>query len=100
MKPVSEKPAIVVCSTCRFTAEERDSPEGKRGGALFAEAVRQAAREDGFEVQEMACLFACSQRCVVHLRAEGKIGYVLGKFEPTEQSARADCSVGSNLPST
>ncbi len=89
LKPVDGRPAIVVCSTCRFTADERDGPDGRRGGAVFAEAVRRAAAEDGFEVQEMACLFACSQRCVVHLRAEGKIGYVLGRFEPTGEAARA-----------
>lgn len=89
LRSVADGPAIIVCSTCRFTADERDNPEGMRGGGLFAKAVREAASADGFEVQEMACLFACSQRCVVHLRAEGKIGYVLGKFEPDADSARA-----------
>lgn len=88
LKPVGGKPAIVVCSTCRYTPDRRDDEDGVRGGAVFAQVMRDAAR-GAFEVQEMPCLFACSQHCVVHLRAEGKIGYVLGKFEPTGDSARA-----------
>ena len=37
----------------------------------------------------MPCLFNCAQHCSVHLRAPGKIGYVLGRFEPTAEAARA-----------
>ena len=44
---------------------------------------------DGVAVQEMPCLFACSDFCTIHLRAPGKVGYVLGRFEPGEAAARA-----------
>ena len=37
----------------------------------------------------MACLFACADHCTVHLRAPGKVGYVLGRFQGDEESARA-----------
>jgi predicted metal-binding protein len=40
-------------------------------------------------VQEMPCLFACSDPCTVHIRAPDKVGYVLGRFAPTVESARA-----------
>ncbi|MEN3949980.1 DUF1636 domain-containing protein [Iodidimonas sp. SYSU 1G8] len=90
LKKIGGEASIIVCSTCRYTADERDSPDGVRGGVLMARAVREAAAaHDDVEVQEMACLFACSQRCAVHLRAAGKIGYVLGKFEPSPEAARA-----------
>ncbi len=44
---------------------------------------------EGIAVEEMACLFACNEFCTVHLRAPEKIGYILGRFEPTEDSAQA-----------
>jgi predicted metal-binding protein len=30
---------------------------------------------------------ACTRHCTVHLRAAGKINYVIGDFEPTADSA-------------
>jgi predicted metal-binding protein len=40
-------------------------------------------------IEEMPCLFNCAQHCSIHLRAPGKIGYVLGRFEPTMEAAEA-----------
>ena len=86
-------PSIVVCNTCRLSADRREDAEGRRGGALLAEALRaaQAASADlaRVEVQEMACLFACQRHCTVHIRAPGRIGYVLGGFTPDAASAEA-----------
>lgn len=47
------------------------------------------ARYEGIAVQEMPCLFACAEFCTVHLRAPGKVSYVLGRFAPDEEAARA-----------
>lgn len=85
--------ALVVCSTCRLSPDAREDGEGHRGGALLAEALRRE-REVSPEfaqvaIEEMACLFACSRHCTVHLRAPGKVGYVLGDFTPDAQAARA-----------
>lgn len=82
-------PAVVVCNTCRVSAEARETPDGARGGALLAGALREIAADSGVAIQEMACLFNCAQHCSIHLRAPGKIGYVLGRFEPTREAARA-----------
>lgn len=91
--PVEDGPAVVVCSTCRFAADERDDPAGRRGGALLADAVREAQAADpayaGVAVQAMPCLFACTEFCTVHLRAQGKVGYVMGRFAPDADAARA-----------
>lgn len=85
--------AVVACNTCRLSAEAREDGEGKRGGALLVEALRAAkasdVRYDGVAVQEMPCLFACTEHCTVHIRAPGKISYVLGRFTPDEEAARA-----------
>jgi len=86
-------PSIVVCNTCRLSADQREDADGRRGGALLAEALRaaQAASPDHahIEVQEMACLFACQRHCTVHIRAPGRIGYVLGDFTPDAAAAEA-----------
>ncbi|MEM9288210.1 MAG: DUF1636 domain-containing protein [Pseudomonadota bacterium] len=84
--------SIVVCSTCRLNDEAREDETGKRGGALFAEAVRAAAARRGnsdIHIEETACFFACSRYCTVHIRDEGKISYVLGDFRATEADAEA-----------
>lgn len=84
--------SIVVCNTCRFDQDNRENSEGKRGGALMAEALRAAKARgdyDDIEIEEMACLFSCSRFCTIHLRDAGKISYVLGDFQPTEGDADA-----------
>lgn len=52
---------------------------------MLAELLRQ----ESVPVEEMPCLFSCSRHCSIHLRAPGKIGYVLGDFQPTEEAAAA-----------
>lgn len=93
LRPVEPSAAVVVCSTCRVSAESREDDSGRRGGALLAEALRAVQAEDpalaGVVVQEMPCLFACSRHCAVQVRGPGKVGYVLGDFAPDAEAARA-----------
>lgn len=93
LRAVESGPAVVVCSTCRVSVEAREDASGRRGGALLADALRALQAEDPtlreVAVQEMACLFACSRHCTVHIRETGKIGYVLGDFTPDRDAARA-----------
>lgn len=89
---VPDRTAVVVCNTCRFAADARDDATGVRGGARLVEALRTVQAEPGYEdvaVEEMPCLFACQAHCTVHLRAPGKVGYVLGRFAPNRDAARA-----------
>src|SRR3546814_17836795 len=64
-----------------------------RGGARLVAAMKRLKaaepRYAGIAVQDMACLFACQDHITVHLRAPDKIGYVLGRFDGDEDSARA-----------
>lgn len=86
-------PSIVTCSTCRFSKDARDSTDGTRGGTLlYDELQRQKSASPEYaaiSIQKMACLFACSDHCTVHIREEEKIGYVLGKFTPDADAAKA-----------
>jgi len=93
LKPTGNGTAIIACSTCRLSAEARTDGEGRRGGELMVAALRQAQASDpryqAIAIEEMPCLFACSDHCTLHLRAPGKISYVLGRFTPDEAAARA-----------
>jgi len=91
--PASDGPAVVACNSCRFSAADKDDADGRRGGALLVEALRAVQASDpayaDIAVDEMPCLFACAESCTVHLRAGGKVGYVLGRFVPDADAARA-----------
>lgn len=90
---VEDGPAVVACSTCRHSSKANDDAAGVRGGARMVEALRAVKESDpryaSIAVQEMSCLFACSDHCTAHLRAPDKIGYVMGRFAPSEVTARA-----------
>ena len=93
LTPVDPGPAVVACSTCRHDRMARTDGAGVTGGARLVEALEAVRASDpryaGIAVQAMPCLFACTDHCTVHLRAPGKIGYVLGRFGGDEASARA-----------
>ena len=93
LTPVENVPAVVVCSTCCRAKDQPLDETGRRGGQALADALRaaQAVRPDyaAIAIQEMPCLFACKEHCTVHLRAPGKMSYVLGRFTPTAEDAMA-----------
>ena len=93
LRAVDNGPCVVVCSTCRVSADAREDENGARGGALLAEALRKMRDGNpdlaGLGVEEMPCLFACQRHCTVHICAPGRVGYVLGDFTPDEASAQA-----------
>lgn len=93
LKPVETGAAVVVCNTCRLSPDRREDEDGRRGGALLVDALRRVREKEpalaGVAVQEMPCLFACQRHCAVHIRAPGKVGYVLGDFAADETAARA-----------
>ena len=83
---------LIVCSTCKFAADQRDDPEGVRGGRRLHEAIVAAATDPRFapvQVSQVECLWACSEYCTIHLRAPGKCSYVAGRFSPDGAEAVA-----------
>ena len=93
LKPVEDGPAVVACNTCRYSPRANEDASGITGGARLIEALHAAKagndRYAAIAVQEMPCLFACSDHCTVYLRAPGKVGYVMGKFAPDADAAQA-----------
>ena len=89
LKRVESGAAVVACNTCRAGGEAGGiTPGGSRLVAALRAVKAGDARYDRVAVQEMPCLFACADACTVHLRAPGKIGYVLGRFPPDRDAAR------------
>jgi len=90
---VDPGPAVVACNTCRHSRTAQVDAGGVRGGARLVEALNRIRQSDpryaGIAVQDMPCLFACQDFCTVHLRAPGKVGYVLGRFAGDDDAARA-----------
>ncbi|MBX2856121.1 MAG: DUF1636 domain-containing protein, partial [Rhodobacteraceae bacterium] len=80
---------IFVCDTCKV-AEDEKTRDGKTGGEMLGEAVEaQAAEAPQLTVRRISCLMGCDRHCNIALSAAGKLTYVLGRFEPTEESAAA-----------
>ncbi len=88
---MAETPTIIfVCDTCRFSEAEKADAEGRTGGELLAVRIeRLAAQDPALEVRRQSCLMGCERHCNTAITASGKLSYVLGRFEPTEQSAEA-----------
>lgn len=77
---------LYVCETCGYRADAESEPEG----ALFARAIEQqlaASPIAELELRRTRCLMACKRACTVHLRAPGKINYVIGDFQPNAENA-------------
>ena len=81
---------LTICDTCRHTAEIREI-DGKTGGATLLEAVQEVVGERGqaSSVRAHSCLMGCSNHCTAALQSDGKITYVLGRFDPNRESAEA-----------
>ncbi len=90
LRPAQEA-SIVVCSTCRFSAQRHSDDRGNTGGAVLHGHIVEVAQDRGGDVavESMACFFACARHCTVHLRAPGKMAYVLGGFTPSRAAAEA-----------
>jgi predicted metal-binding protein len=80
---------LYICETCRFAPDQREH-EGRAGGEIFfaefAQQLRAMPLAD-LRVEGTRCLMACNRHCTVHLRAPGKIGYVIGDFTPDREAA-------------
>jgi predicted metal-binding protein len=80
---------LFICDTCR-SRDGTPEREGSSGGVIFAEHIRRRIAElriTDLQLLATSCLMACTRHCTAHLRAPGKIGYVIGDFEPTSDSA-------------
>jgi len=81
---------LIVCDTCRYSAEEKLSPDGLTGGGILAGHIETLAGSGGsIAVCRHSCLMGCEHACNVALSQKGKFTYVLGGFRPDTEAAEA-----------
>ena len=89
--PAEPGPSVVVCNSCRHRPDARTGPDGRTGGERLVDALKALQAADpayrAVAVQHMPCLFACGEHVTVHLRAPGRIGYILGRFGDDDAAA-------------
>ena len=79
---------ITVCTTCR-TPENRETKEGDPMGEAFLPRIEAAGAARGIAVRGTACLMGCEHGCNIAVQGAGKLTYVLGRFDGTEDDAEA-----------
>lgn len=89
-----KKHTLYVCNSCRFNADSRFNEHELSGGVLLYDALRRAIRnrpdlKDSIDLKEFNCLMSCDEHCNVHLRHPDKISYILGRWQPDDESAEA-----------
>ncbi len=80
---------LTVCETCKREDWDPESTEQTHGEQL-ADLVNHALMDSAeLTFRTHACLMGCSFACNITLQSPGKIGYVLGMFEPNTEAAEA-----------
>ncbi|MEM7710426.1 MAG: DUF1636 domain-containing protein [Pseudomonadota bacterium] len=77
---------ITICDTCK--REDWTVGSAQTDGEALATLIEAAA--SGIErvsTRRHSCLMGCAGACNVTLQAPGKMGYTLGRFDPTEDAA-------------
>ncbi|NAZ37389.1 DUF1636 domain-containing protein [Rubellimicrobium sp. CFH 75288] len=85
---------ITVCETCKRPdhpgpAEGAPDTPGARLAALIEGAVQGTGCGTALRVRRTACLMGCEHGCNLAVGARAKLGYVLGRLEPTPEAAEA-----------
>lgn len=84
---------ITVCDTCKrddWDAERDPVRDGEKLATLIETAAGQAINTEGkttVRVRRHSCLLGCDHGCNVAIQSQGKINYVLGRFEPHQEAA-------------
>lgn len=83
---------ITICDTCKregweLTAMERT--DGEVLATLIEEAVSGLIDAGPVATRRVSCTMGCERACNIIIQGVGKIGYSLGKFEPTSDAAGA-----------
>lgn len=84
--------SIVLCTTCRYSAESKTGPDGRTGGELLISHMREVLRETGRDdvrLETQACLWNCKRHCSVVLRDDERFTYVTGDNAPERSQAEA-----------
>lgn len=79
---------ITICDTCKREGWDAET-QSQTDGELLAEAIESAAlNATDVQTRRHSCLMGCNQGCNIAIQAEGKLTYVMGRFEPDTVSAQ------------
>jgi predicted metal-binding protein len=79
---------ITICDTCKREGWDADQ-QSLTDGEMLAAAVEMAAQATpNVKTRRHSCLMGCAQGCNIAIQADGKLTYVLGRFEPTAEAAQ------------
>lgn len=82
--------AIIVCQTCKLTAETKTNDEGLAGGEILTSHLEDLLKDrHDITIQKQDCLWACSQHCNVVMSDTERFSYLAGRFEPGREAAEA-----------
>ena len=78
---------ITICDTCKREGWDPETDD-RTDGVRFAEKIEgQAEGLGSVQTRRHSCLMGCTHGCNVAIQAAGKLSYVLGRFEPTDEAA-------------
>ena len=87
---------LICCETCG--SADRETQGRSRGEQLLAQ-LRAAHQSDhpalDARISSVRCLWACSRSCAVHIRSNGRHGYILCELDASRSTARALLEYGS-----
>ena len=78
---------ITVCDTCKREGWEMTGMEQTDGEALAT--LIEGLASGAVATRRVSCTMGCERACNIIIQGAGKIGYALGKFEPTAEAAEA-----------
>ncbi|MBI1418678.1 MAG: DUF1636 domain-containing protein [Limimaricola sp.] len=78
---------ITICDTCKRPGWEMGDMARTDGEAL-ADLI-EARAAPPVATRRVSCTMGCERACNVIVQAQGKIGYSLGRFEPSDEAAEA-----------
>ncbi|WP_194097873.1 DUF1636 family protein [Marivivens aquimaris] len=79
---------ITICEGCK-TDDWAEKGIEVTDGAMLADKIEAAADGTGLKTRRVSCTMGCERSCNIIVQGKDKIGYSLGKFEPTVEAAEA-----------
>ncbi len=82
---------LVVCTTCKFSAEAKFAADGRTGGEILIDHLQASVNEQKSDVviAAQACLWNCTRPCSVAFHDDERFSYITGGHEPTREQADA-----------
>ena len=83
---------LVICSTCKFSAESKLAPDGRTGGEMMFAAMERVLAKAGRNdvvLAKQECLWNCTRPCSVLIQDGARFSYITGGNTPDEEQAEA-----------